>query len=303
MNDLAGAPRDAGRLFVDVPDKVATNLSRLAQAAGYSRNVYVNNLFLAAYSARCAPTGDRALDAAVRGGPPNMGSGGRRDPADRGLAEIARQLAAAIERETALAADLDKAKKSILDYAGQIGHAASIERVNAKLKTELDAARTMIMTLEAGDCKVSEKARLTCELAAAKKRADELKTAARLACEDASDAKADLVRANASIEPLRAELARVNLALAEVARREAGVVSDLAKAIKHIQSSDTLFAPEPVPSPVEEIASGPPIALTGAEAKIVRGFAAAGLSARKIADKTGFSPAQIAPGLKKRAAK
>jgi hypothetical protein len=303
MDDLAGASRGMRRLFVDVSDKVAENLSRLAQAAGSSRNVYINNLFLAAYSARCAPTGDRALDAAMRGDPPNMGSGGKREPPDRDFAEIARQLVAAKERETALAADHDKAKKTILDYAAQIGNAASIERVNANLKAELVAARATIMTLEAGDCKVSEKARLTCELAAAKKRADELKTAARLAREDASDAKADLVRANASIEPLRAELARANLALAEGAQREAGVVSDLAKAIKHIQSSDTLFAPEPVPSPVEEIASGPPIALTGAEAKIVRGFAAAGLSARKIADKTGFSPAQIAPVLKKRAAK
>ena len=65
MDDWA-AVRGKKRLFWDVSDVVADRLEKLARAAGQSRNLYVQQLCDAAYSARCAPSGDAALDRAVR---------------------------------------------------------------------------------------------------------------------------------------------------------------------------------------------------------------------------------------------
>jgi hypothetical protein len=87
MEEFAGGVvRGKTRLFWDVNDVVANKLASLAKAAGKARNLYVQQLCDAAYSARIAPSGDAALDAAVRGevAAPDMGSGA----ADRAFAMV-----------------------------------------------------------------------------------------------------------------------------------------------------------------------------------------------------------------------
>lgn len=49
----------------DVSSRLADNLAAMARKRGQSRDAFAQTLFDAAYSARCKPTGDRELDAAV----------------------------------------------------------------------------------------------------------------------------------------------------------------------------------------------------------------------------------------------
>ena len=54
-------------LAICVSDALAKNLDKMARGRGVSRTLFAQQLFDAAYAARCAPTGDAALDAAVGG--------------------------------------------------------------------------------------------------------------------------------------------------------------------------------------------------------------------------------------------
>lgn len=118
-----GAPGDMIIVQLGSP-KMRATLERFALAARLSLNDYGQRLFEAAYSARCAPTGDRALDQAVAeidrpasplagagapSNPPNQGSGGvrpdqsaivrlRQDNA-RLMAEVARLKVQASDEE------------------------------------------------------------------------------------------------------------------------------------------------------------------------------------------------------------
>lgn len=53
------------QLGLRVPAAVYKGLGAMADKAGTSRTGYAQLLLIAAYSARCAPSGDRDLDAAV----------------------------------------------------------------------------------------------------------------------------------------------------------------------------------------------------------------------------------------------
>jgi hypothetical protein len=282
--------RGTRRLFVDVSDRVADNLAVMALKAGVSRNLYVSQLFNAAYSARCAPTGDRELDAAMQGpatgtgapaNPRNMGSRGERDG---GLAVLEREIAAATEREGALGAELEKARKSLLDYAAQIGNAARIEREGAELKAQLAEAKANA----ARDAERLEGARgaasaLRDDRARQQKAEEELKAEMALRARDSLNLAAKLDRAETVIREMNAQLeAQMEASSTPIAALEApGALSV-------------------VVAPAAEVA--PPIrALTAGEAKIVRGWAAVGRSIPSIAAETGFSREQIAATLKKRA--
>jgi len=344
-------PRGTRRLFVDVSDKAAECLAVMASKAGVSRNLYVSQLFNAAYAARCAPTGDRALDAAVGGGAPPATAPRlvaiSTAPAGVDSAEVKRQLAAARDREKALGAELATARKSLLDATAQIAHAARIEREGEALKSQLAEAKARIAALavvgEAAKRDLEERAGLRDLLAAARgeveRQKDQLAAARRLRDRESEELADQLEAAEATIGELKARLeaALVDAApagapgidMAELGRLAAALRADLARveqavcdwtgqvetAAKAWRGSsgvdgaeaaietlrDGAGAEKQAPSSVSLRA--PPIgALTAAEVKIVRGWAAAGNTPREIAVETGFSPEQIAAVLKKRAA-
>ena len=351
-----GMARGARRLFVDVSEKAAENLNVLATKAGVSRNLYVNQLFNAAYAARCAPTGDRELDAATRPGAPLVPakvvsiSPAPATGAGRAVDEF--QLQAAKAREKALGAELETARKSLSDYAGQIGNAARIERESEALKTQLAEARAKVATLtaagEAAKRDREELAGLRVLLAAARgeiaAEKDRLKAALALRDRESEELADQIEAAEATIGELRAQVAappvgvapaapagnlmeaaqslvaalRADLMSAESAMREyAGQIEAAAKAWRGSAGfevdraavetlADEVGAPSSVslrdpPSPARGEGSAP-VALTAAEVKIVRGYAAAGATPRKIAAWTGFSVSLIKATLKKRAA-
>ena len=352
-----GMARGARRLFVDVSEKAAENLNVLATKAGVSRNLYVNQLFNAAYAARCAPTGDRELDAATRPGAPLVPakvvsiSPAPATGAGRAVDEF--QLQAAKAREKALGAELETARKSLSDYAGQIGNAARIERESEALKTQLAEARAKVATLtaagEAAKRDREELAGLRVLLAAARgeiaAEKDRLKAALALRDRESEELADQIEAAEATIGELRAQVAaapvaaisevapvgdlteaaralvaalRADLASAESAMRDyCGVIEAAAKVwrgtpgfgverasvetlAEEVEAPSSVSLREP-PSPARGEGSAP-VALTTAEVKIVRGYAAAGASARKIAAWTGFPVSLIEATLKKRAA-
>ena len=358
MTDMEnfGAARGTRRLFVDVSDKAAEHIAVLSAKAGVSRNVYVNQLFNAAYAARCAPTGDRELDAAMRPGAPlapaKVVSISPASPGG-GVAEIARKLAAATERERGLAVELEIARKSLGDYAGQIAAAARIERESEALKTQLAEARAKVAALtaagEAAKRDREELAGLRELLAAARgeiaAEKDRLKAALALRDRESEELADQIEAAEATIGELRAQVAaapvaaisevapvgdlteaaralvaalRADLASAESAMRDyCGVIEAAAKVwrgtpgfgverasvetlAEEVEAPSSVSLREP-PSPARGEGSAP-VALTTAEVKIVRGYAAAGASARKIAAWTGFPVSLIEATLKKRAA-
>ena len=349
-----GPARGTRRLFVDVSDKAAECLAVMASKAGVSRNLYVSQLFNAAYAARCAPTGDRALDAAVGSGAPPATAPRlvalSTAPSGVDLAEAARQLAAARDREKALGVALEMARKSLRDSAGQIAAAARIEREGADLKSQLAEAKARIAALavagEAAKRDLEERAGLRDLLAEARgeveRQKDELAAARRLRDRESEELadqieaaettigelkarlEAALVDAAPAAAPgidmaelgrqlvaaLRADLARVEQAVcdwtgqvetAAKAWRGSSGVDGAEAAIETLRDGAGAGAEKQAPSSVSLPA--PPIgALTAAEVKIVRGWAAAGNTPHEIAVETGFSPEQIAAVLKKRAA-
>jgi hypothetical protein len=169
MSDYAPLDRKTQRLFVDVPEVIADNLAAMARKIGVSRNVYVKQLFEAAYSARCAPTDDRELDAAMRSpaigsgapaNPPYQGSGGRRD--SDAIANLERKLAAERRRAEKLAADLRAAEDDRRDLSHRLSMALTAQKLRACIETlpesdprpQITVSRPVNPSLTRGEIKI-----------------------------------------------------------------------------------------------------------------------------------------------------
>ncbi len=284
--------------------KMRATLERFAASARLSLSDYGQRLFEAAYSARCAPTGDRELDQAVAeigadrrpltgegapSDPPNQGSGGvrpdqsaivrlRQDNA-RLMAEVARlRVPAREEGLSRTAAELAQAKREILVRQEAVDEA---KRQNTALRVERDQARASLQRAEEQNVRHME---ARADLA---RRLDEAKTA------NASPAPNEADRLRLELTTQKTENIRLQTI---IARLQAGASSgDEQASLERMTQGRSPVAPPETPRRRAD-------ALSGAMIKQIRGLAGIGKTPLNIADMLGLEIEVVKEILARRAA-
>lgn len=257
-------------LSISVPEPQYARLVDMARKAGRTPTAYACDLFQAAYSARCKPTGDAALDAAVSQlGALAQASGPMVDILQAELERLRAALARADARIAEMATEIEQL---------EAGDAVSVD---AAAMEELVALREKAKLLSRELEVVS--ASLTDQEAQAQKFA-------RLADREAEDARRwkaeamqreqDWCDAAAEREIARREAAE----LQEVRDQQAEVIRELMARVDTLKNGADARSAEPAALPAST-----PQALTSAQLRQARALRAAGNSLSEIAAALGHT--------------
>lgn len=289
---------------VRLPGTQFGKLVEMARKAHRTPSAYATDLFQAAYSARCAPTGDRDLDEAVaRLGTPEAASGPMIDALHAELERVRAELARAEESIDELVAEVDRlsAAPAALDRATE----TEIELVRALADEQAkDAERWKAMAAALGQ---------QLETAMAAREQAARSAAVNAGAQESLDAlheELQVLGDEFGVEPgteriagLRHVLSTMNSALAAEAAKSRDAAANirlkdarmeaLARQVKQVQSPDpALSVREPEARPPAE-----PAALSALQLRQVKSLRSAGNTVAEIAAEMGLPAALVRQAL------
>lgn len=277
---------------IEVSSVVAANLTKMAAARSQTRGRYATDLFLAAYAARCKPTGDAELDAAVRGGAEPSSADQRVTALKNALdalrenyrakeaeLEAARKAAAApspevlelrrklVEIGKAVSEAESRHKKELADL--QKRHEAHEQKLVEARKSELDGekgkaatAKEMMILRQSNQALKRHNDELRAKLAAAEPSAPSASAEELVAARSAAErALYDLTLLNTEQAELREKLATAEtterLLKERISEHQAARLA-LAKELQAAQDALEALRAANVPAPTPEAATEPP---------------------------------------------